>query len=76
MSACRYNLTDSDPGGQKMPRNSNREKCTDAEKGCGMDSDISLFSNRDDSRELNYRRNAIGGPRRTGSSFASEIIEV
>lgn len=59
-----------------MPRNSNGEKCTDAEKGCGTDSDISLFPNRDDSRELNYRRNAIGGPRRTGSSFASEIIEV
>lgn len=37
----------------------------DAEKGrrYGLRG-ISLFSNRDHSRELNYRRNAIGGPRR------------
>lgn len=36
----------------------------DAEKGRGTGSGTSLFSNRDHSRELNYRRNAIGGPRR------------
>jgi len=65
LSVCRCNSIENEAEEQeKIPRNSNEEKCTDAEKGRGTGSGISLFSNRDHSRELNYRRNAIGGPRR------------
>lgn len=65
LSVCRCNSIENVPEKEeKVPRSSNEEKCMDAEKGCGTGFGISLFSNRDHSRELNYRRNTIGGPRR------------